>query len=687
VKTALAALTGRAFQVLSLSAFKFLVANVQYVRCGMKARILAQIGEQAPGCAADAQLDRRERVNAALAANDRIKYYLSLLQMAAQKAIAGADGPGVNLREERLACGVPDASLDRAVELSAPEGQGIRVPGCAKVLSAVAQDLQTMAYPVLEEPGAAARLEKILSALPHPADDVIDPRAIQEIVRAANDGGDTLDQTVHQFVMHLHKRLNAIQGELAELRLDGAAVFGIEDADRPVISAFMSGLHRTAWLKFSHPGLETTATRLGDKLVIQNDLGTTDAHVIVIHVQGSKVGVTYTDVHPERAEFFRQMLAPYQVSWGEERADRLPGAGKDADFLMLVGTFTAEQQAQLEEYLTFLGSRLVFLIDWNRARKQLRGFLKAPQRTEALRWAAENEIGHRGFLELGGAQLINQAIEKVSGSAIHFGDQLCDVLGDEAAADFVRFVLHAATEGLIAHQSARLIHDRVCAELQAHFSTEGRRLLDLAGEHAGLIFELASQVREGVAAVAQARPRQDFEHWGKRARGFEHDADQLVAAAREAVRKRPEYAPVFQVTEAADDAADELEEVAFLLGLLAATKPGGDPLDALAKLAALLLEASQEYVKALSHAGDIHKNGQTEDADDFLRAIDRLMDLEHQADDAERALSYAAVQHARNFRQLHLFSEIGASLESATDALKSAGLRTRDYLFTEVLGA
>ena len=157
--------------------------------------------------------------------------------------------------------------------------------------------------------------------------------------------------------------------------------------------------------------------------------------------------------------------------------------------------------------------------------------------------------------------------------------------------------------------------------------------------------------------------------------------------AREAVRKRPEYAQVFQVTEAADDAADELEEVAFLLGLLAATKPGGDPLDALAGLAALLLEASQEYVKALSHAGDIHKNGRTEDANDFLRAVDRLTDLEHQADDAERALTYAAVQHARNFRQLHLFSEIGESLESAADALKSAGLRVRDYLFTKVLGA
>ena len=47
----------------------------------------------------------------------------------------------------------------------------------------------------------------------------------------------------------------------------------------------MAGLNRTAKLKFTHPGLATTATRAGGRLVIQNDIGTTDAHVIVIHVK------------------------------------------------------------------------------------------------------------------------------------------------------------------------------------------------------------------------------------------------------------------------------------------------------------------------------------------------------------------------------------------------------------------
>ena len=62
-------------------------------------------------------------------------------------------------------------------------------------------------------------------------------------------------------------------------------------------------------------------------------------------------------------------------------------------------------------YLTFLGSRLVFLIDWSRARKRLRTF--APWRVclEVLRWAADHDYGHRGFLSLGGEQLIFDALE------------------------------------------------------------------------------------------------------------------------------------------------------------------------------------------------------------------------------------------------------------------------------------
>ena len=97
--------------------------------------------------------------------------------------------------------------------------------------------------------------------------------------------------------------------------MDGAAVYNLAEADRRSVSAFMTGLNRTAKLKFNHPGLATTATRASGRLVIQNDIGTTDAHVIVIHVQELAVSVTYTDVHPERLAFFKEMLKPHAVTW------------------------------------------------------------------------------------------------------------------------------------------------------------------------------------------------------------------------------------------------------------------------------------------------------------------------------------------------------------------------------------
>ena len=50
------------------------------------------------------------------------------------------------------------------------------------------------------------------------------------------------------------------------------------------------------------------ATRSGDRLLIQNDIGTTDAHVVVITVKDDAVTVTYTDVHRARAKFFVDLL-------------------------------------------------------------------------------------------------------------------------------------------------------------------------------------------------------------------------------------------------------------------------------------------------------------------------------------------------------------------------------------------
>jgi HPt (histidine-containing phosphotransfer) domain-containing protein len=226
----------------------------------MKTQILAALGEN--------NLQPAARINAALAANDRVKYVFSLLQMALARA-EHPDQPAPGLKRERIACGIDDSDLDTVVKEARMIGKSCRVAGAARVVARLADDMRLMAAPVLAtDPDAlAARLDALLAALPTGSDDLLDPDAILQITQVGDGHADSL----HRLVMELHKRLNTMQAALAEESLDGAAAYNLIEADRPMVSAFMAGLNRTAKLKFNHPGLATTATRADGRLVIQND--------------------------------------------------------------------------------------------------------------------------------------------------------------------------------------------------------------------------------------------------------------------------------------------------------------------------------------------------------------------------------------------------------------------------------
>src|ERR1039458_1818131 len=79
-----------------------------------KDRIIATLGES--------ELLLPDLISRALSANDRIKYLLTLLQSA--RAAADGDADASDLREERLASGVSDLSLDRVVHASVQRDDG-----------------------------------------------------------------------------------------------------------------------------------------------------------------------------------------------------------------------------------------------------------------------------------------------------------------------------------------------------------------------------------------------------------------------------------------------------------------------------------------------------------------------------------------------------------------------------------
>ena len=245
-------------------------------------------------------------VNAALMANDRAKYYFTLLQTAAYHA-EHPEHVAADLRRERLSCGVTDEKFDTVVAGSAGVGDGrYRIPNAAEIVHDLMDEVEVMLRPLRDGPADfGQRFAELKSSAPAADDDVLTAADIDLLAAGSRDRTDSL----HMLVMDVHKALNALQREIASEELDGASVYRIDGADRPLIRAFMRGVRRTAPLKFDHPGLGTTATRADGRLVLQNDIGTTDAHVLVVHVEGRLVTVTYTDVHLQRLLFFQECFS------------------------------------------------------------------------------------------------------------------------------------------------------------------------------------------------------------------------------------------------------------------------------------------------------------------------------------------------------------------------------------------
>jgi hypothetical protein len=372
-----------------------------------KREILYELGEE--------ELLLPALVNAALRANDQIKYYFTLLQAAQNHA----DNPGQshsNLRAERESVGITDPDFDTVVGGATRAGQtGYAIPLAATVFNEISNAVEAMIAPLASQDPAGAktfedRFARLRVSLASSGEEPVPGNLINVITVA--DRGDGTD-SLHQLVMDLHKAINALQAQLANEDIDGALGYLLTDPDRGMVRAFMAGINRTAPLKFGHPGLATIATRSGDKLVIQNDIGLTDAHVLVMTVKDHVVTITYTDVHLPRLHFFQDLLSSFAVQWSDT-ISRAPAKKFDAPVYHLsVGTFAAKDDADARDFLAHAGSRIVFLIDWNRARKKLRNFVPNTDVIEILSLSADEEIGHMAFLELGGERLIYEALELV----------------------------------------------------------------------------------------------------------------------------------------------------------------------------------------------------------------------------------------------------------------------------------
>ncbi len=656
-----------------------------------KSDAVASLGAEAPALGS---LLRPAQVRAALKANDRLKLYLSVLQAANAHAHHPREA-ALDLSREIAAADIGvRAEADWLHDLPATavrEGEAaLRVPDLPRLALRLHDDLGVMARPLVEGDDAdaalAARVDHWQAQLKTLGGPVLAAAQLDALTHGARERGDSL----HITVMDLHKALNRLAAALSTDRIDGAHCWQLAagGSDRPRIEAFMRGLNRTAPLKFDHPGLDTAATRDGDKLLIQNDIGTNDAHVLVIQVDTGAptrvITLTYSDLHRRRFGFFQRLLSEVGAHWGESEQRRTKGLNQDAAYFVGTARFEAEDEAALARQLEGIGERIVFLIDWNRARKRLVHFVSREGAVAVLEATTRARAGHMAWLNAGAERLIWDAMAAQGASQFRLGDRLDEVLGEAEARDFLVDVMCAAARH---PQASALLLDQAQAQLARRL--RGRRGDDeLLQEHAAYCHALAQGLRDALAhGMEHDAPA--AERLAARAKAWERHADQLVVHARELAEHQPQWRPLTQLMARGDDVADALEEACYVLSLLAehfqatgnAAGWTAPVRQAMNELADAVLNAVQDHVKALAVARTLGQSSQSDDQAEYLSAVWRVQQAERLCDELLRRARRELAQQAREQADavaLALGNDLAAAVEAASDALLSLGWGLRE---------
>ncbi|OOZ34624.1 hypothetical protein [Solemya velesiana gill symbiont] len=140
----------------------------------------------------------------------------------------------------------------------------------------------------------------------------------------------------------------------------------------------------------------------------------------------------------------------------------------------------------------------------------------------------------------------------------------------------------------------------------------------------------------------------------QRTKSWESRADDLLTLVRDGAKQSPDAVIYRELLTGADDAADSLEDAAFLLSLLPEAGEGVPVPEPLLRLADLLVSDSQEWIKCLANTATLYHGRNREDIQDFLQAVDQSVTIEHLTDEAEREVTSLLVRSDANMRQFHL---------------------------------
>ncbi len=172
-----------------------------------------------------------------LAANDRVKARLSVLQAAAHRAREPKNAR-FDLTGECRAAGIDDVALETLVNRAAISvGERISAPGLSSLGAAIWDDVATMIRAVkagnpAQGDKATERLAAIQTSASFGSSDDVELAEIAKLTGLYEGNGDSL----HRLVMDLHKGLNRLAAAHAEEVLAGAHVYALLPEDRPAVA-------------------------------------------------------------------------------------------------------------------------------------------------------------------------------------------------------------------------------------------------------------------------------------------------------------------------------------------------------------------------------------------------------------------------------------------------------------------
>jgi uncharacterized protein Yka (UPF0111/DUF47 family) len=234
---------------------------------------------------------------------------------------------------------------------------------------------------------------------------------------------------------------------------------------------------------------------------------------------------------------------------------------------------------------------------------------------------------------------------------------------------------------LLQGRSARLVRDRIEADLVRRLERVDSALLAIVVRQAGLAREIAVALARHIAGRQSGR-QVDGAALATRARRIEEKADRIAIEARGEIARFDAEPAIEQLVNRVEEAIDELEQAAFISSLMPAAITA-DALKPLADLCSTAVSGAEAVAAGVDAAAEVPE-GKRVDSEEALAAVVRLVDLEHTADALEREVTRLVLGGGLDLPAALSALDLARAIERATDRLASFGHLLRQHILADL---